>query len=69
MLTPAEGLLALANRIKCPKGVLVYTDDGLDSSHLAKVALALRFSEERPRLRLRAIVENWDMQRITREVY
>ncbi len=74
METQAEKILRMARMVLYPRDVLIESftsEEHLPSvgRNLALVKLSLDFKRKSAALHLRAILENWDQQRIVREVY
>jgi len=68
--TPAECLIDLAESILGIPGLIREVPTwAQDSVQLARADIAIRFTRLPPATRLRAIVEEWDYIRITREVF
>lgn len=69
-LTPAEQLLLLAEVVARPRGQVICPVGGTMSDvWLGRVKLALDFSKLPASQRLRAIVEDWSIYEINRQVY
>lgn len=70
--TKAEKLLEAANSVKHPLGVVAtfYPIPTMDNDrYFSVIRLAQDFARLGKDLQLRAIMENWDQQRIVREIY
>lgn len=67
----ASHLLEIARAVRIPKRNIICMPPGLRDygKHTSLVNTALRFEQTPPALRLQAILEEWDLQRIIREVY
>lgn len=66
----AEKLLDLAEAVKKPAGVVICVEDArMGPDTLSRVQTALRLAEMPPVIRMRAILEDWDMYRIVRELH
>lgn len=67
----AELLIYLAEAVLFPKDLLLVVPNGIicTSYRMQRVNLAIRFYNREPAFRFRAIVENWDLNRIVRELY
>lgn len=73
-MSDADRLLDLARHLRPtehqPRNVIeCYDSSSLDSVALARFALALKLAQQPLSLQLRAAVEEWDLQRIGREVH
>jgi|GEM_PF-6854380 len=73
-MTTAERLIELAENVLHPRAVVVQMPPEnaavpYDAAYWGKVKLALDFAGKSAGLRLRAILESWDQQRIVKEVY
>jgi hypothetical protein len=64
-ISVAEALLTLATQIRVPSKELVYVADETQAAR-AKLALDL---EKKPQVAFKAIVEDWDLPRITSALY
>jgi hypothetical protein len=66
----AEKLLDLAEAVKKPAGVVICVENAnMGPDTLSRVQTALKLAEMPPVIRMRAILEDWDMYRIVKEVY
>lgn len=68
-MTEAERLLSLANAIRARRGELILCDSPIESYRPERIVLALKFESLGNAKVIRAIVEEWDIARIIREVY
>lgn len=68
-MSEAERMLELVNGGLGPKRELVRLCGPLSGECLAVLALALKLNAQPPVVRFRAVAENWDRQRIVRELY
>jgi hypothetical protein len=66
--TVAEALLTLAERILFPAANVISCDRPSDRD-IAQVRTALDFYRCKHRIAVQAIVEEWDLPRIVREIY
>ncbi len=64
----ADCLLAAAACVHAPRRGLFVCAGGLDGTQFARLKLALAL-EARPGILFRALVEDWDLARINRELY
>lgn len=66
----AEMLLELAVAVQHPRDVILdMSDTETDSGRIERIKTALDLYRKPPVLKFRAIYENWDMQRLVREMY
>lgn len=68
-MNDAEMLLNLARLILYPRDYVITAPECTQGRDLARVQLALAFRVSSPSLRLRALFEDWDLQRINRELF
>lgn len=68
-MTMAEILLDLAEAAKKPADKIVIAEEWFRGAHLARIKLALDFDRRDAGLKFRAIFEDWDQERIVREIY
>jgi hypothetical protein len=75
-MTCADLCLMMATELARPKGELIVADSSLlgngkmdHGTALARVRLAVEFAKRDNGLKLRALVEGWDIARIVREMY
>ena len=67
--TPAELLLEFAKAVQSCHGQLMIAGHPYNAHELSVFVLSLKFKKLGPAVHLRAIVEEWDKERIQREVY
>lgn len=63
-MNDAEQLLAISDEIHSARFVIA----DFDECGLNRCALALRFADSRPNVRLKALLEDWPLTRIVREL-
>lgn len=68
-MSEAERMLELVNGGLSPKRELVRLCGPLSEECFAVIALALKLNAQPPVVRFRAVAEDWDRQRIVRELY
>jgi hypothetical protein len=64
----AESLLYLAERMGSSTRLTIVAD-ALTEHELAITALALKFKSMPARFKFRALIEEWDHERLVREIY
>lgn len=68
-MNDAEILLVVSNMVKYPKSNFVVPTNSWTERDTARIKTALDFDRRSAAFKLRAIMENWDMMRINRELY
>lgn len=68
-MNDAEILLTVARMIKCPKERLVIPCNSWKDKDTERMRTALEFDKRPNVFKMRAMVEDWDMIRIVREMY
>lgn len=67
--SPGEALIIVARALRDQPRKLCVPDGQMSEFDLARVALAIKFDDADPGLKLRALIENWSWERIIRELY
>ena len=67
-MNQASALIDLAHAVMLPRGEVVEAND-MGSEEFARIKLALDFSLKSPAFKFRAQFEQWDIERIVRELY
>lgn len=65
MIADAELLLLVARKLRCRR---IQSGQGLEDTELARIKLAIDLGR-RPATGFRAVVEEWPLERIVRELY
>lgn len=69
MMNDAEILITVSKMVKYPRDNFVMPTDSWTGTDTARIKVALDFDKQSAAFKLRAIMENWDMMRINRELY
>lgn len=67
----ADELFNIGQHLKHQKGISEVRSTGFSAldKDVARIALAIKFSQLPKHIKFRAIVEGWDQQRVVREIY
>lgn len=69
-LTAAEHLINLAETVLLPKRQMIhFVDVGMTEKHIERAVLAVKFYRLPAGTKLRAMLEEWPMEQIIREVH